>query len=206
MTQGQKPAVAAGAIILFFFSGAAALVYEVLWMKELSLLFGNSAQAAAATLAAFFAGIAAGNAYWGRRSAEIARPLRAYGLLELGVAASAVFYFGVLRAYDSIYGALFGLFEGTPVSFMLIKFLLSFLLFFPSAFFMGGTLPIMAQFLVRQKRLLGGAPRRFMRSTRLAQQAALSPPGLFCLKRWDLKRPISLRWPRHCSSRRRPFC
>ena len=155
MTLGQKPAIAAGAIILFFFSGAAALVYEVLWMKELSLLFGNSAQAAAATLAAFFAGIAAGNAYWGRRSAEIARPLRAYGLLELGVAASAVFYFGVLRAYDSIYGALFGLFEGTPVSFMLIKFLLSFLLFFPSAFFMGGTLPIMTQFLVRQKETLG---------------------------------------------------
>lgn len=155
MTHGQKPAIAAGAIILFFFSGAAALVYEVLWMKELSLLFGNSAQAAAATLAAFFAGIAAGNAYWGRRSAEIARPLRAYGLLELGVAASAVFYFGVLHAYDSIYGALFGLFEGTPVFFMLIKFFLSFLLFFPSAFFMGGTLPIMTQFLVRQKDTLG---------------------------------------------------
>ncbi len=39
--------------VLFFLSGWAALVYEVLWMKELSLLFGNSSQAAAATLAAF---------------------------------------------------------------------------------------------------------------------------------------------------------
>ena len=155
MTQSLKPATAAGATILFYLSGAAALVYEVLWMKELSLLFGNSAQAASAALAAFFAGIAAGNAFWGRRSAQIVRPLRTYGMLELGVAASAVFYFGLLRAYDSIYGALFGLFEGAPEFAVLIKFLLSFLLFFPSAFFMGGTLPVMTQFLVRQKDTLG---------------------------------------------------
>jgi len=56
---------------LFYFSGAAALIYEILWMKELSLLFGNSVQAAAATLAAFFTGIAAGNAYWGHRAAKL---------------------------------------------------------------------------------------------------------------------------------------
>ncbi len=143
------------AALLFFVSGAAALVYEVLWMKELSLLFGNSAQAAAAALAAFFAGIAAGNAYWGRRATVTERPLRAYGLLELGVAGSAVFYFGIFLVYDTLFQALFGLLEHAPVVFTLIKFALAFVLFFPAAFFMGGTLPIMTQFLVREKHTLG---------------------------------------------------
>jgi MFS family permease len=54
--------------LLVFLSGFAGLVYEVLWMKQLGLLFGNTSHAAAATLAAFFAGLAAGSWFWGRRS------------------------------------------------------------------------------------------------------------------------------------------
>ena len=62
MSKEPKALTIIVACALFYLSGLAALIYQVLWMKELSLLFGNSAQAAAATLAAFFTGIAAGNA------------------------------------------------------------------------------------------------------------------------------------------------
>ncbi len=155
MTREPRARSVLVATILFFVSGSAALVYEVLWMKELSLLFGNSAQAAAATLAAFFSGIAAGNAYWGRRATRLRRPLRAYGLLELGVTCSALFYFGIFLVYDSLYQTLFGMLEGTPFAFTVIKFALAFVMFFPAAFFMGGTLPVMTQFLVQQKKTLG---------------------------------------------------
>ena len=143
------------ASLLFFLSGAAALVYEVLWMKQLSLLFGNSAQAAAATLAAFFTGIAAGNAYWGRRASTLARPLLVYGVLELCVTLSAVLYFAVYLAYGALYPVLFPIFEHAPIIFTLAKFALALLLFFPAAFFMGGTLPVMTQYLVRNQNTLG---------------------------------------------------
>ena len=143
------------AAILFFVSGTAALIYEVLWMKELSLLFGNSAQAAAATLSAFFAGIAAGNAYWGRRTSKMRRPLLLYGLLELGVTASAALYFGVFALYDLIYPMLYGLSGDLPAVFTAAKFFLALMLFFPAAFFMGGTLPVMTQYLVRNMSTLG---------------------------------------------------
>ena len=108
------------ASLLFFLSGTAALVYEVLWMKQLSLLFGNSAQAAAATLAAFFTGIAAGNAYWGRRASTLARPLLVYGVLELCVTLSAVLYFAVYLAYGALYPVLFPIFEHAPIILSLI--------------------------------------------------------------------------------------
>ena len=71
---------------LFFTSGVTALVYEVLWMKELGLLFGNTAHAAAATLAAFFLGFATGSYVWGRRASKMRQPLRVYAALEAGVA------------------------------------------------------------------------------------------------------------------------
>ena len=140
---------------LFFLSGSAALIYEVLWMKELGLLFGNSAQAAAASLTAFFTGIAAGNAVWGRRTNTYSRPLFVYGVLELCVTVSAMLYFAVYVAYDNLYPFVFGTLEQFPTLLTLVKFVLALLLFFPAAFFMGGTLPVMTQYFVRTRESLG---------------------------------------------------
>ena len=140
---------------LLFVSGVTALVYEVLWLRELALLFGNSAQAAAATTAAFFAGLAAGNAFWGRWSAKTRQPLRVYGWLELGLACSSVLYFVVLTLYESIFGALYAQFADAPAVFLLIKFVLAFTLFFPIAFFMGGTLPMITECVVQRRDNLG---------------------------------------------------
>lgn len=131
------------------------MIYEVLWMKELSLLFGNSTQAAAATLAAFFSGIAAGNAFWGRKATRLRRPLMVYGLLELGVTASALIFFAVITIYDALYPTLYSLFAGSATAFTVTKFILALILFFIPSFFMGGTLPVMTQHLVRHKESLG---------------------------------------------------
>ena len=147
MTSEPKILIVVITSALFFLSGFAALVYQVLWMKELSLLFGNSTQAAAATLTAFFTGIAAGNSYWGSRESKLARPLLVYGVLELCVTLSAILYFAVYLAYGAIHPFLFRIFEHTPIIFTLAKFTLALVLFFPAAFFMGGTLPVMTQYL-----------------------------------------------------------
>ena len=48
--------------LLFFLSGAAALVYEIAWSRELGIFFGHTVHAAAVVLGAYFAGMALG--YW----------------------------------------------------------------------------------------------------------------------------------------------
>jgi spermidine synthase len=92
---------------LFFLSGFAALVYEVLWLRELSLLFGSTAAATATTLAIFFGGIALGSEIWGRRSVHVAVPLRAYAWLEIGVAVCALGHFVLIDADHALYAPLF---------------------------------------------------------------------------------------------------
>ena len=47
---------------LFFLSGACGLVYEVVWMRMLTLVFGATAFATSTILASFFAGLALGSA------------------------------------------------------------------------------------------------------------------------------------------------
>ncbi len=142
-------------LIIFFASGAAALVYEVLWLKELGQLFGVTAHAAAATLAVFFLGLSAGGFVWGRRAAKIANPLRAYALLEAGIAGSAVLYFFLLDLYRWLLPTLYAGFGGRPGVFLGVKVALATGVLFLPALLMGGTLPVMGQYLVRRADQLG---------------------------------------------------
>lgn len=141
-------------LALVFVSGFAGLVYQVLWMKQLGLLFGNTAHAASASLAAFFAGIGAGSWWWGRRVGASGRPLKLYAGLEFGIAVTALLYFGVLKFFYVIYPALHGAFAGGGWM-MAVKFALALLLVFPAAFFMGGTVPAIGQVAIRERNRLG---------------------------------------------------
>ncbi|MFH1723850.1 MAG: fused MFS/spermidine synthase, partial [Elusimicrobiota bacterium] len=72
----------------FFLSGGAALVYEVVWVRVVSLFCGHTALAASAVLAAYMAGLALGGGLGGRKADRLApgRLLALYALLELGIA------------------------------------------------------------------------------------------------------------------------
>lgn len=142
-------------LFLFSLSGLSALVYEVLWLKQLGLLFGNTAYAASTTLGAFFTGLSVGGFFWGRKSAGNKTPLRTYAFLELGICATALLYLVISKAYYAIYPLLFEILGPHPSFFLLVKFILASSLLFLPAFFMGGTFPIMGQQLIRTREHLG---------------------------------------------------
>jgi hypothetical protein len=75
---------------LLFASGIAALIYQVLWIKQLSLVVGVDVYAVTTAVSAFFAGLAPGSALFGRWGDRLARPYRLYALLELGIAVLGV--------------------------------------------------------------------------------------------------------------------
>ena len=62
--------------LLFFLSGTAALVYQVVWVRSLTLVFGGSHQAVTAVLAIFMAGLALGGYLIGRGAGRGERPPR----------------------------------------------------------------------------------------------------------------------------------
>lgn len=121
---------------------------EILWMQRLGILFGSTSYAAAVTLAVFFFGMAVGSHYWGRYSRNSKAPLKLYGLLEVAVALSALLFIILWYLFSFIYDSLFSIAGNVQGIFLFVKSLLALLLIFPAAFFMGGTLPAMGQFLV----------------------------------------------------------
>ncbi len=142
-------------LLLFFASGSLGLIYQVLWVRELGLLFGNSSYAAATTLAVFFLGLSAGSYFWGRRAGSLATPLKVYAGLELGIAASASLYFFLTDLYHFLYSPIFGAFGDNRALWVTIKFLLATSVLFLPSFFMGGTVPVMGQCLIRRPDELG---------------------------------------------------
>jgi spermidine synthase len=139
----------------FFVSGAVSLIYQVLWMRELGLLFGNTAQAGATTLTAFFLGLALGGWAAGSFASRLANPLRAYGWVEIGVAITAVAYFGLLHLYGAIVPALFRTLGSRADLFLLAKFGLGILVLLPPSCLIGATLPLVGEHIVRGRDTLG---------------------------------------------------
>jgi len=79
-------------IVCYLLSGAAALLYEVAWLRLLTLSMGHTTAAAGAVLAAFMGGLAAGAWASGRAAQRMSRrrALRVYAALEATIALCAL--------------------------------------------------------------------------------------------------------------------
>ena len=114
-------------LALAFLSGAAGLVYEVLWARHLALLFGATALAQTTVLAVFLGGLSAGGARLGRAVDRAASAARFYARLEWAVAALGLAAPLLLR------------FEGSWVRVPALALL------FTQAYLMGGTIPALCR-------------------------------------------------------------
>src|SRR3954462_12727499 len=76
--------------IAFFLSGAAGLIFEIVWFYRCGLVFGNSVWAASIVLSSFMAGLAIGTALAGGYGPRLPRPIRTYARLEAIVATSGM--------------------------------------------------------------------------------------------------------------------
>ena len=142
-------------VAIFVLSGAAGLVYEIVWSRQLVLVFGNTTQAIAAILTGYFGGMAIGNVVGGRVADRVRSPLRLYGVLELVlvvvVLLTPFMFAGVRDVYRSAYGEL----EGQPGALAAVRFVLALLALAPATILMGATLPILSRHLARRATDLG---------------------------------------------------
>ena len=141
--------------VLFFASGALGLVYEVLWMRWFTTLFGATTLATTATLSGFFLGLAAGSRTFGERSKHWRRPVRAFGILEVGVGLGALLVHPILALYRHAYPVLYPLLSPFPAGFALVKVLLALAAIGIPTFCMGGTLPALGQAIASPGARLG---------------------------------------------------
>ena len=146
----RAPAGLRGAVLaLFVASGAAGLVYQVVWSRELVLVFGNTTQAVATIVTAFMAGLGFGSLAGGRLADTSPRPLRLYGAVELAVAVLAALLPFVFEGLAGLYRGLWPSLVDRPAQLTAVRFALALAAVAPATFLMGMTLPLLTRHLVR---------------------------------------------------------
>ena len=137
-------------LTLFFFSGACGLVYQIVWVRMLTHVFGTTAVAVGVVLAAFMSGLALGSWLLGKVADRNAKPLRFYALLEIGIGLAALAVHFLLLRITPAYLALYEISGHSEAMLAASRFVLAFGLVMIPTFLMGATLPVLARFVVRR--------------------------------------------------------
>jgi spermidine synthase len=145
--------------LCFFLSGFAALLYQIAWMRQLSVVFGTSELAVATILAAYMAGLALGAAIAARVMHRIRRPILVYGVLEATVAISAIAVPFLLQLVGVIYAAIFGGLPQPPdasgMGQSLFYLVATFVVLAVPTACMGATLPMVTRYAVHKDEDVG---------------------------------------------------
>ena len=135
--------------VIFFFSGAAGVLFETLWFRVTGLTLGNSMLASNIVLASFMAGLGAGNAIAARYGERLRRPLQVYAVIEGVVGLTGLLIVVVMPPLSPILGRLF---THVLAHVWLVNFLrvtVAFSLMIVPATAMGLTLPLLAKAITR---------------------------------------------------------
>jgi spermidine synthase len=84
---------------LFFFSGLSSLIYQILWMRHLSLFFGSDVYSAAITLSCFMAGLCIGSWLASKMVGRLRSPLIWYGIFEIAIGIYAFLFQELLNLF-----------------------------------------------------------------------------------------------------------
>ena len=149
--------VYAAVSILFLLSGFTALVYQIVWVRLLTLAFGASTFAVAAVLIAFMGGMSAGSFACGRVVDRRTDQLRLYALLEIAIAIYALAIPYIINVASEFYVFLYQQLGLGFYATSLVRLVVSVLILLVPTAAMGATLPLLCS-LVAQK--VERAPRR----------------------------------------------
>lgn len=131
---------------VFFASGFPALLYQLVWQRKLFTIYGVNIESITVVVTAFMLGLGLGSLLGGRLS-QMRRlhPLLTFAVLELGIGLFGLFSLGI---FDLVAEKTLG---AAPLNVFLITFGLVLL----PTLFMGATLPVLVDFLVRRNRNVG---------------------------------------------------
>lgn len=140
---------------IFFLSGLSALVYQLLWMRHLGFIFGNTVYASATVLTAFMGGLALGSHLFGRIAEKLRNPVRAFALLELAIAVYAIALPLLFQFVQHIYSLAYRHVSEDFLFLTILRFVLALLILLFPCICMGGTLPVLVRGLARDDEHFG---------------------------------------------------
>ena len=141
--------------VIFFFSGASSLIYQIVWLRKLSLILGNTTFATSAILTTFMGGLALGSYLFGKYVDQSKHPLRLYGKLELFIGLYALIIPAVFKWAGPLFSALYNNFHDQPLLYNGLILVCCTVFMLLPAVCMGATLPLLCRIYTTGHQRLG---------------------------------------------------
>ncbi len=151
----KKTAIFTFVYAVCFVSGVAALMYEIVWFRSLSLIFGGTHLAVTTTVSVFMLGLALGSWIAGKLLDKSSNLLMLYGMLELGIALFAGVFYVLMIFYPPVYIFMAKFALDSRVYLTFIRVLFATIAMIVPTTLMGATLPILTGLLAKNVRSVG---------------------------------------------------
>ncbi len=139
----------------FFLSNVSAIIYQVVWGRELGYVFGTSMYAVSTVLTAFMAGLALGSYFFGRLADSHKDPVRLFSYLQIATGVYGIAMIGIFKFLPYVYLFLYDIFSWSQQVFMLSLFILAFVFLIIPTTLMGGTFPVIGKIYNDEIKMIG---------------------------------------------------
>jgi len=142
-------------LILFGISGMTALIYEIIWIRPLSLVFGTTTYAVSIIVASFILGLAIGSWVAGKFTDRLENPLKYFALIQIAVGFFGILLLPVFELLPGLYLNLYHLTYPNQSIFYITQILMSIAMITIPATLMGTTLPLMMKIYSKEITTVG---------------------------------------------------
>jgi spermidine synthase len=143
--------------VAMFLSGAAGLMFQVVWLYRSGLVLGSDLWAITLVLTSFMGGLALGNGIAGALAARVKRPLLVYAALETIVALAGVAVTAILPHLTTVIVPVISGWPSDGPAATGVRLLVAFLVLVVPATAMGATMPVVVGAITRRGRSFGVA-------------------------------------------------
>jgi predicted membrane-bound spermidine synthase len=162
----DAPTMSSGLVLLFlctaFGTGLSSFMYEIGWIRLLSMILGSATHSFEVMLSAFIFGMALGGFWVRKRLDKFRRPELVLGIVQLVMGLSAIATLPAYRVAVELMGGLLAGDErtyGLWIAFNVVRYLLCLLIMLPATFCAGMTLPLLTHVMLRRGRPEGEVGR-----------------------------------------------
>ena len=175
----------AAVLSVFFASGISALLYQIVWLKYLGLIFGNTVYAAATLIAVFLAGLGIG-AFVFSRAFRARPPLLVYAATEALIGLAGAFSPNAFELLNRAYVAAYPGVHHSAVLMTLVRVALAAAFLLPPTILMGGTLPLLVRWFSGDEEGSGTAVSALYAVNTLGATAGVALAGFVLIPRVGL--------------------
>ncbi len=134
-------------LFIFILSGMTALIYEMYFLKKISLIFGSTALAVTTVLSSYMFGLAVGSRIGGKLADRVSSPIKIYGYAELLVGIFAIISPVLFHGVETLYVFIGKNWQLSTLSLTAIRSVLSIIVIMLPTLAMGATLPLLTRYI-----------------------------------------------------------